>query len=88
MQVFFQRAKGKKDRVVPVAKSLLPILKTYKEAYKPTVWLFENQGKMDLIQADRHIKCLKMQQTCCNFLHRSVFIAYGIALLPICWKTA
>jgi integrase len=45
MQVFIQRAKGKKDRVVPLAKSLLPVLKTYKEAYKPTVWLFENQQK-------------------------------------------
>jgi site-specific recombinase XerD len=45
MQVFIQRAKGKKDRVVPLAKSLIPVLKTYKEAYKPTVWLFENQEK-------------------------------------------
>jgi site-specific recombinase XerD len=45
MQVFIQRAKGKKDRVVPLAKNLIPVLKTYKEAYKPTIWQFENQQK-------------------------------------------
>jgi site-specific recombinase XerD len=45
MQVFIQRAKVKKDRVVPLAKSLIPFLKSAIEAYKTTVWLSENQEK-------------------------------------------
>lgn len=45
MQVFIQRAKGKKDRVVPLAKSLVPLLRAYIAAYKPQEWLFENQEK-------------------------------------------
>ncbi len=44
-QVFIAGGKGKKDRVVPLAQSILPFLKTYKEVYKPRKWLFENQKK-------------------------------------------
>lgn len=45
MQVFINRSKGKKDRVVPLAQSLLPVLDEYCTQYKPTTWLFEDQYK-------------------------------------------
>jgi integrase/recombinase XerD len=45
MQIFVERAKGKKDRVVPLAKAALDILKQYYLAYKPVYWLFEGQDK-------------------------------------------
>jgi integrase/recombinase XerD len=45
MQIFIERAKGKKDRVVPLAKAAVEILQQYYLAYKPVYWLFEGQDK-------------------------------------------
>jgi site-specific recombinase XerD len=39
------RSKRKKDRVVPLAQSLLPLLDEYLSEYKPSSWLFEDQHK-------------------------------------------
>lgn len=43
MQITINNAKGKKDRVVTLSKSILEILRTYFIAYKPNQWLFEGQ---------------------------------------------
>lgn len=43
MQLRIDRAKGKKDRVVTLSSSLLPILREYYLQYKPKTWLFEGQ---------------------------------------------
>ena len=47
MQVSIVKAKGKKDRVVPLSKSILPLLRNYYKIYKPKFWLFESQNSMD-----------------------------------------
>jgi integrase/recombinase XerD len=44
MQIFIQCAKGKKDRMVPLAKAALQILREYVKEYKPKEWLFEGQS--------------------------------------------
>ncbi|MBX9781310.1 MAG: site-specific integrase [Chitinophagaceae bacterium] len=43
MMIHIQGAKGKKDRMVPLSKKLLIILREYWKLYKPTVNLFEGQ---------------------------------------------
>ena len=43
MQVFIERAKGKKDRYVNLPESILPQLRHYFVQYKPTDYLFEGQ---------------------------------------------
>lgn len=43
MQVFIERAKGKKDRYVNLPESILPQLRTYFIEYKPQKYLFEGQ---------------------------------------------
>lgn len=43
MQVFVEKAKGKKDRVVTLSVLALKILREYFAAYKPGYWLFEGQ---------------------------------------------
>lgn len=43
MQININNAKGKKDRVVTLSQSILPILREYYAAYKPKTWLFEGQ---------------------------------------------
>jgi len=43
MEIFVERAKGKKDRVVPLAKVTLDVLRVYAKEYKPKTWLFEGQ---------------------------------------------
>lgn len=43
MQVFIERAKGKKDRYVNLPESILPELRTYFIEYKPKIYLFEGQ---------------------------------------------
>ena len=44
MQININRAKGKKDRVVTLSRSILEILREYYKAYKPKEWLFEGQN--------------------------------------------
>jgi site-specific recombinase XerD len=41
MQISINHAKGKKDRVVTLSKSILPFLREYYQKYKPVDWLFE-----------------------------------------------
>ena len=43
MQVFIERAKGKKDRYVNLPESILPQLRTYFIEFKPQKYLFEGQ---------------------------------------------
>jgi integrase/recombinase XerD len=43
MQVFIERAKGKKDRYVNLAQSILPQLRCYFVEFKPKIYLFEGQ---------------------------------------------
>jgi site-specific recombinase XerD len=45
MQLFISRAKGKKDRMVPLSKTLLSLLREYYIKYQPKTWLFEGQVK-------------------------------------------
>ncbi len=45
MQIFIEDAKGKKDRVVPLSKVALELLREYYKEYKPKEWLFEGQVK-------------------------------------------
>ena len=45
MQIFVNKAKGKKDRLVPLCKITLHLLREYYKAYKPKIWLFEGQIK-------------------------------------------
>lgn len=39
--IFIKAAKGKKDRYVTLAESVIPYLKSYKKQYKPVTWLLE-----------------------------------------------
>jgi len=43
MQVFIERAKGKKDRYVNLPQNILEQLREYYKQYKPKKWLFEGQ---------------------------------------------
>lgn len=43
MQVHLRRAKGKKDRYVPLPKSILDQLRSYFKEYRPKEYLFEGQ---------------------------------------------
>jgi integrase/recombinase XerD len=43
MQVFIERAKGKKDRYVNLPETILAQLREYYQAYKPKKYLFEGQ---------------------------------------------
>lgn len=43
MQISINNAKGKKDRVVTLSKSILPVLNEYYKEYKPQSWIFEGQ---------------------------------------------
>ena len=43
MQIFIQRAKGKKDRYVNLSPVLLDILRNYFNGYKPRLYLFESE---------------------------------------------
>lgn len=43
MQVLIENSKGKSDRYVHLPKTVLPLLRNYYLAYKPTHFLFEGQ---------------------------------------------
>jgi integrase/recombinase XerD len=43
MMILIERAKGKKDRMVPLPQSLLPLLREYYKQYRPKKYLFEGQ---------------------------------------------
>ena len=44
MQIRINNAKGKKDRVVALSKSILVLLRKYYKEYQPATWLFEGQS--------------------------------------------
>ena len=44
MMIHIHAAKGKKDRMVPLSKKLLQILREYYKEYKPKTFLFEGQN--------------------------------------------
>lgn len=44
MTIHIKGGKGKKDRYVTLAKSVLPYLKKYLKSYNPNRWLFEGQN--------------------------------------------
>lgn len=44
MQISIVKAKGKKDRTVPLSKSILPLLRKYYSSYRPKIWLFESRN--------------------------------------------
>ena len=41
--IIIRQSKGKKDRVAPLSKKILDMLRVYYKEYKPTQWLFEGQ---------------------------------------------
>ncbi len=41
--IHIKGGKGKKDRYVALAETVLPFLEAYKQQYKPSYWLFEGQ---------------------------------------------
>ncbi len=49
MQLFIERAKGKKDRMATLSPFTLQLLREYAAAYKPMHWLFEGFPKTDHI---------------------------------------
>jgi integrase/recombinase XerD len=51
MQIFVERAKGKKDRMVTLGMFTLQMLQEYILAYKPKHWLFEGYPSSDHISA-------------------------------------
>jgi integrase/recombinase XerD len=56
MQISINHAKGKKDRVVTLSKSILPILRDYYVKYRPSKWLFEG------ISSEEHYSARSAQQ--------------------------
>ena len=43
--IFIRQGKGKKDRLVKLAKNIVPLLRQYVEEYEPTIYLFEGINK-------------------------------------------
>lgn len=41
--VIIRQSKGRKDRIVPLSKKILELLREYYKAYRPSIWLFEGQ---------------------------------------------
>lgn len=47
MQLFIERGKGKKDRVVSLSSFALQLIREYISAFKPAYWLFEGENKKE-----------------------------------------
>lgn len=45
--VIIKQAKGRKDRIVPLSKKILEMLREYYLLYKPKKWLFEGQNALE-----------------------------------------
>ena len=43
MLIYIKNAKGKKDRIVPLSKNVLELLREYWKEYRPTLYLFNGQ---------------------------------------------
>ena len=46
MIIHIENAKGKKDRIVPLSKQILNLLRIYFKNYKPKEYLFNGQNKL------------------------------------------
>jgi site-specific recombinase XerD len=46
MLIYIKNAKGKKDRIVPLSKTVLELLREYFKEYKPVDYLFNGQNKL------------------------------------------
>jgi integrase/recombinase XerD len=46
MLIHIKNAKGKKDRIVPLSKTVLELLRTYYKEYKPKEYLFNGQNSL------------------------------------------
>ena len=46
MSIHIKNAKGKKDRIVPLSKTVLDLLRAYFKEYKPKEYLFNGQNKI------------------------------------------
>ncbi len=55
MQIFIERAKGKKDRMATLGSFTLQLLEEYISAVKPMTWIFQGQDK------SAHISCRSAQ---------------------------
>lgn len=47
MQLFIERGKGKKDRVVSLSAFALQLIREYISAFKPLYWLFEGENRKE-----------------------------------------
>ncbi len=54
-----RNAKGRKDRLIPISKKVIEMLRSYYKAYRPAVWLFEGQTKGTPYSAESLSKVLK-----------------------------
>ncbi len=54
-----RNAKGRKDRLIPISKKVIEMLRAYYKAYRPGVWLFEGQKKGTPYSAESLSKVLK-----------------------------
>ncbi len=43
-RLLIRSGKGKKDRIVPISKKMIDILREYYKAYRPKIWLFEGHN--------------------------------------------
>ena len=44
-QIHIKNAKGNKDRMLPIPKTLKPLMNRYYKEYKPSIYLFNGQGR-------------------------------------------
>ena len=51
LQIFIERAKGKKDRMATLSPVTLQVLREYLAAYKPQTWIFEGLPRTDHISS-------------------------------------
>ena len=87
MQIAVNNAKGKKDRVCTLSKSILEILRTYFIAYKPKEWLFEGQYTNEHYSERSAQTILKMHTKIYACHHNAAFTACDIAMQHIYLKT-
>ena len=57
--LLIKQAKGKKDRIIPISKKIIELLRDYNKAYRPENWLFEGQHKVEQYSAEGLQRVLK-----------------------------
>lgn len=57
--LLIKQAKGKKDRIAPISKKVIDLLRDYYKAYRPENWLFEGQHKGEQYSAESLQRVLK-----------------------------